>query len=44
MRGFTHILECSDGSYYTGSAISIEKRLKQHQLGKGADHTKKDYR
>jgi putative endonuclease len=28
-----YILECSDGSYYTGSAADVEKRLWQHQEG-----------
>ncbi len=26
-----YILECSDGTYYTGSAADVEKRLWQHQ-------------
>ncbi|TJY37684.1 GYDIA family GHMP kinase [Pontimicrobium aquaticum] len=40
-KGFVYILECSDGSYYTGSTIDIEKRLMEHKNGKGANHTKK---
>lgn len=36
-----YILECSDGSYYVGSTIHIEKRIAQHQNGEGANHTKK---
>ena len=36
-----YILECSDGSYYTGSTKDIEKRLQEHQDGVGANHTKK---
>lgn len=36
-----YILECSDGSYYTGSTNNLELRLNQHQAGKGANHTKK---
>lgn len=40
-KGFVYILECSDGSYYTGSTIDIEKRLIEHKNGKGANHTKK---
>ncbi|WP_248574835.1 GIY-YIG nuclease family protein [Flavobacterium sp. H122] len=36
-----YILECSDGSYYTGSTIDLERRLQQHQDGEGANHTKK---
>lgn len=41
MKGFTYILECSDGSYYTRSTKFIELRLQQHQKGEGANHTKK---
>jgi len=41
MRGFMYILECCDGSYYTGSTNDLERRLVQHQNGEGANHTKK---
>jgi putative endonuclease len=41
MKGFMYILECADGSYYTGSTIDLERRFKQHQNGEGANHTKK---
>jgi putative endonuclease len=41
MRGWTYILECADGSYYTGSTNNLEERLIQHQNGQGANHTKK---
>ncbi len=36
-----YILECADGSYYTGSTINLERRLWQHQNGLGAKHTAK---
>ncbi|WP_298119069.1 GIY-YIG nuclease family protein [Flavobacterium sp.] len=36
-----YILLCSDGSYYTGSTIDLERRLNEHQNGEGANHTKK---
>ncbi|MCG6151397.1 GIY-YIG nuclease family protein [Leptospira bandrabouensis] len=38
---YMYILICADGSYYTGSTKYLEKRLKQHQSGKGANFTKK---
>ncbi|MDT0606090.1 GIY-YIG nuclease family protein [Croceitalea rosinachiae] len=41
MKGYTYILECADGSYYTGSTKDLELRLTQHQNGEGANHTKK---
>lgn len=40
-KGFMYILECADGSYYTGSTKDIEIRLAQHQASLGANHTKK---
>ena len=40
-KGFMYILECSDGSYYTGSTVDLELRLIQHLAGEGANHTKK---
>jgi predicted GIY-YIG superfamily endonuclease len=33
MPYLVYILECSDGSYYTGSTDDINKRLWQHQEG-----------
>jgi putative endonuclease len=36
-----YILECADGSYYTGSTWNLEKRLWEHQNGQGANHTAK---
>lgn len=36
-----YILECSDGSFYTGSTKNLEKRLWEHNNGVGANYTKK---
>ena len=30
---FVYILECRDGSYYTGMTESLEKRFREHQIG-----------
>jgi putative endonuclease len=38
---WVYILECSDGSYYTGSTIDLERRLWEHNEGLGAHFTKK---
>jgi len=40
MAGFLYILQCSDKTYYTGSTRNLEKRLSEHQSGKGANYTK----
>lgn len=37
---YTYILECSDGTYYTGSTWNLEKRLEEHKQGEGASYTK----
>ena len=37
---FVYILQCSDGSYYTGSTNDVAKRFKDHLAGKGARYTK----
>ncbi len=34
---FVYILECSDGTYYTGITSDIEKRIESHQNGKYQD-------
>jgi putative endonuclease len=38
---YVYILECADGSYYTGSTWDLERRLWEHQNGLGAKHTAK---
>ena len=40
-KGYMYILECSNGSYYTGSTKYLDHRIQQHQSGEGANHTKK---
>ena len=37
---YTYILECKDGSFYTGWTNNLEKRLKDHNDGKGAKYTR----
>lgn len=33
-----YILECGDGTYYTGIARDLEKRIGEHRSGKGAKY------
>tara|TARA_R110002072_G_scaffold20688_4_gene74881 strand:- start:39222 stop:39512 length:291 start_codon:yes stop_codon:yes gene_type:complete len=40
-EGWMYILLCSNESYYTGSTNDLERRIRQHKNGKGANHTKK---
>ena len=35
-----YILKCSDGTFYTGIAVDVTKRLKQHKEGNGAKYTR----
>ena len=37
---YTYILKCKDGSFYTGWTNNLEKRIKDHNAGKGAKYTK----
>lgn len=37
---YTYILECEDGSYYTGWTNDLEKRYEAHLHGTGAKYTK----
>lgn len=35
---FVYILECQDGSFYTGVTTDIDKRMKVHAEGKGSKY------
>jgi putative endonuclease len=37
---YCYIVQCSDGTYYTGWAVDPEKRLAVHNKGRGARYTK----
>ena len=39
-KWFVYVLECADGSLYTGSTNDIEARLEKHNSGKGAKYTR----
>ena len=40
MTCYCYILECADGTYYTGWTTDPERRVKQHNKGIGARYTK----
>ena len=41
MGWFLYVLQCSDGTYYTGITTSISRRLNEHNLSpRGAKYTK----
>ena len=37
---YTYIVQCSDGTLYTGWTNDLNKRIKAHNNGKGAKYTK----
>lgn len=39
-KWYLYMLRCEDNSIYTGITTDVEKRFKQHFLGKGAKYTK----
>jgi len=39
-NGYMYILECNDGSFYTGSTKDLEYRLNQHKNREGAEYAK----
>lgn len=40
MSVYCYIVECADGTYYTGWAIDPEKRVVVHNKGRGARYTR----
>lgn len=40
MSNYVYILECKDGTYYTGWTTCLERRLEEHNSGKGAKYTR----
>ena len=37
---YFYVLECRDGSFYGGYTNHLERRIKQHNEGKGAKYTR----
>lgn len=37
---YVYMLQCADGSLYTGYTTEMRRRLKQHREGKGAKYTR----
>ena len=37
---WVYVLECGDGSFYTGWTNDLAKRVKSHQSGKGGKYTR----
>ena len=39
-KGYMYVVECRDGSYYTGYTTDVKKRIAVHNIGKGAKYTR----
>ena len=37
---YVYIVECADGTLYTGWTVNVEQRVKVHNAGRGARHTR----
>ena len=40
MSWYVYMLQCGDGTLYTGITDDVEKRLSAHRTGKGAKYTR----
>lgn len=40
MSYYVYIIECEDGSFYTGQTNDIDRRMNEHRNGVGARYTK----
>lgn len=38
---FMYILRCNDGTFYVGSCRNLDQRLWVHDIGEGAEYTKR---
>jgi putative endonuclease len=37
---YVYVVECADGSYYTGYTTDVERRVAEHSAGDGAKYTR----
>jgi putative endonuclease len=40
MSHYVYVLECADGSLYTGYTTDVERRVAEHDAGEGAKYTR----
>lgn len=40
MAHYVYVLECADGSLYTGYTTDVERRLREHRAGEAAKYTR----
>ena len=39
-KAYMYVVECCDGTYYTGYTADVKKRIAVHNSGKGAKYTR----
>lgn len=39
-KHYIYVIECSDGTFYTGYTTDVERRLNEHNSGEGAKYTR----
>jgi len=39
-KAYMYVIECCDGTYYTGYTTDVKKRIAVHNSGKGAKYTR----
>lgn len=37
---YVYVLECADGTYYTGYTTDVDRRVEEHDAGDGAKYTR----
>ena len=37
---WVYVIECADGSFYTGYTTDVERRVREHDCGEGAKYTR----
>jgi len=37
---FVYLLRCRDGTLYAGAAVDLDKRLREHRVGKASRYTR----
>ena len=42
-KHYIYVVECQDGTFYTGYTTDIKRRLEEHNSGEGAKYTRGRY-
>ena len=37
---YVYVLECADGTFYTGYTTDVDRRVREHDAGEGAKYTR----